>query len=342
MSIISIIDCTLRDGGYLNNWQFDTNFQIKTINALTRANVDIIECGFISEQSGNDEIGTNFKSIEKVNTFLKNNGFNNTKSKFAVMMKIDEYNPDKLPPCDKIENVVSIIRVMLYKNEINQSLDKLKKIIEKGYDLHIQPTIISHYNDEEIIEMINKFNKLNYHSISLVDTFGALHTEEIKKITRIFDKFANKEAKLSLHCHNNLSKAYKNSIAFAESVASNRDIYIDSSINGLGRGAGNLQTELLITWLKTEKNMNYLVSPVKDFSLEYIQNFSRNIKEKDFYAFTITAKKNMHPNYAIWLLLQKYNRNDIQKLLTQIPPEKYETFDFQYIKNLSSAYSLSR
>ncbi len=342
MSIISIIDCTLRDGGYLNNWQFATDFQVKTINSLIRSNVDVIECGFISEQTGNDEIGTNFKSIEKINTFLKTNGFNNSKSKFAVMMRIDEYNPDKLSTCDKVENVVSIIRVMLYKNEIQQSLYKLKKIIEKGYELHIQPTIISHYTDEEIVEMINEFNKLNYHSISIVDTFGALNTNELKRITMLFDKYANKGAKLALHCHNNLSKAYKNAITFSNYVVATRDVYIDSSISGLGRGAGNLQTELLITWLKTEKNMNYLVFPVKDFSLEHIQNFVRNIEEKDFYAFTITAKKNMHPNYAIWLLLQKYNRSDVQKILELVVPEKYETFDFQYIKNLSSAYSLSK
>ena len=130
MSIVSIIDSTLRDGGYLNNWDFSEKFQFELIQALINANAEIIECGFISNKSGNDLNGTCYKSIEKINNVLRGNAFNNSASKFAVMMKIDEYNPDNLPPCDKIENVVSIIRVMLYKNEINQSLDKLKKIIE--------------------------------------------------------------------------------------------------------------------------------------------------------------------------------------------------------------------
>ena len=70
MSIISIIDCTLRDGGYLNNWEFDKEFCLNTLTTLAQSNIDIIECGFISETSGNDEIGTNFKSIEKINSFL--------------------------------------------------------------------------------------------------------------------------------------------------------------------------------------------------------------------------------------------------------------------------------
>ena len=334
MSIVSIIDCTLRDGGYLNNWQFSDEFQKRAIESLCEANIDIIECGFISETSGTDEIGTNFKSIEKINLMLKEEKFNTSTSRFAVMMRIDEYNPDALPVCNRSENLVSIVRVMLYKNEIEQSKEKLQKIIDKGYELHIQPTIISYYSDEEIVQMIKSFENLNYHSISIVDTFGALNEDQINRITMLFDKYANKNSRLSLHCHDNLSKAYQNSITFLNSVTLHRDVYVDSSIAGLGRGGGNLPTELLITLLKNDKNMNYFVSPIKDFSFKYLNNIERNIKEEDFYAFAITANKNMHPNYAIWLLLQKYSRQDIQKILELISPEKYETFDYKYIKDL--------
>ena len=334
MSIFSIIDCTLRDGGYLNNWQFDDKFCIECINTLIKSNVDIVECGFLSEQSGNDIVGTNFKSIEKINNFLKQNNLNNASSRFALMLKPDEYDVQNLPKCDKAENVISIIRVMLYKNEVKESFDKLKHIIDKGYELHIQPTIISHYSDKEIIDMLELFKSLDYHSISIVDTFGALNEKEIERITILFDRYANKNSKLSIHCHNNLSLAYQNVIAFAETISPTRDAYIDASINSLGRGAGNLQTELLITWLKNEKNMKYLVSPIITFREEFISKLNKNISEKDFYAFSTTAKKNMHPNYAIWLILQKFNRLEVQKFLEAIPTDKYESFDFHYIKEL--------
>ncbi len=341
MSIISIIDSTLRDGGYLNNWQFDNVFQYKAMNALINSNVDIIECGFISENTGNDAQGTNFKSIERVNTLLKAYKLNNSKSKFAIMTKIDEYNPDNLPYCNKIENTVSIIRVMIYKNEIKKAFSVLQKIIEKGYELHIQPTIISHYTDEEIVNMLNYFRDINYHAISIVDTFGALKEKDIKRITMLFDKYTNKNAKLSIHCHDNMSLAYQNSITFTNSIMSNRDVYVDCSIGGIGRGAGNLPTEFMITWLKNEKNMRYLVSPVKNFCNKEFKTLNKNIKDSDYYAFNLTAQKNIHPNYAIWLILQKYSRIDILKILELIAPEKYETFDYFYIKNLCEVFTMN-
>jgi len=340
MSIISTIDCTLRDGGYTNNWQFDDEFKINAIKALIDANVEIIECGFISAKTGDDDNGTHFKSVEKINEFLKENAFNNSNAKFAVMMKLDEYNPEELPVCSKIENCVSIIRVMMHKSEIEIAPQILNKITEKGYDVHIQPTIISHYNDEEIVNMIKTFKKTDYKSIAIVDTFGALNEKQIKNITLLFDKYAKNTSRISLHCHNNLATAYKNAQAFIESVKSNRDGFVDVSINGIGRGAGNIATELFLTKLKTEKKANYSILPLNHFCNTYMKNLQKNITEKDFYAYALTAQKNMHPNYASYLILSKFSRQNICKILDLILPEKYETFDFSYIKSLCDVYMI--
>jgi len=334
MSVISTIDCTLRDGGYLNNWEFDTNFQLALLNSLIRSNVDLIECGFISQNTGNDTNGTHFKSIEKINSILRDNGFNNSASNFAVMMRLDEYNPDDLPQCDLSENTVSVIRVMIYKNEVANALPILNKILKKGYKLHLQPTIISHYSDEEIVNMLEIFSKLDYEAVSIVDTFGSLGENDIKRITLLFDKYARHNAKISLHCHNNLSRAYNNALAFASSVKASRDIFIDSSVNGIGRGAGNLPTEILLTWLKNEKNMQYSILPVNEFKSKFMQDFDYNISKENSYAYALSARKNMHPNYAAFLILNKFKRTEICKILELILPEKYETFDFEYIKSL--------
>lgn len=334
MSVISTIDCTLRDGGYLNNWEFGQDFQLALLKSLISANVDLIECGFISQNSGNDSNGTNFKSIEKINTFLKENLLNNSTANFAVMMKLGEYNPDDLPQCDKLENIVSTIRVMIHKNEIKKSLPVLKKILKKGYKLHIQPTIISHYTDEEIVEMLSLFSKVNYEAISIVDTFGALDENQITRITMLFDKYATPESKLSLHCHDNRSKAYNNAITFSSSVKNNRDVFIDASVSGIGRGAGNLQTEILLTYLKNEKKQNYSVLPISTFCSKFMLQFKKNELCANNYAYAITASKNMHPNYAVFLILNKFSRKEIYKILELILPEKYEVFDFEYIKSL--------
>lgn len=340
MSVISTIDCTLRDGGYVNNWEFSNEFRIELLRALINAHVEIIECGFISSVSGSDAGGTHFKSVEKVNELIKENSFNISNSKFAVMMRLDEYDPDTLPACDKAQNCVNIIRVMVYKEEIPSGVQVIKKIIDKGYEVHIQPTIISHYSDEEIVNMLNAFRLVNYKSIAITDTFGALNDTDIKRITLLFDKYANKEAQLTLHCHNNLSNAYHNALAFFSSVNKNRDVCVDSSVNGIGRGAGNLSTEILLTTLKTEKNKNYLISPLKNFCDKYMGNFNGIVNKDNFYAYVITARKNMHPNYAAYLLLNSYKKHDLYKILELISPEKYETFDFEYIKSLCEIYLL--
>lgn len=334
MSVISTIDCTLRDGGYLNNWEFDENFRLALLKSLIKSNVDIIECGFISQNSGDDLKGTHFKSIEKINNILKDNGFNNSASNFAVMMRLGEYNPDDLPQCDRVQNCINIIRVMIYKNEIANALPVLKKIVEKGYRLHIQPTIISHYTDEEIVKLLETFGSLDYEAISIVDTFGALSETEVKRIALLFDKYARKNARLSLHCHNNLARAFSNAIAFSSAININRDVYIDSTTGGIGRGAGNLPTEILLTWLKNEKKLQYSILPVNDFISKFMQDSKWSAAKENSYAYALTAQKNMHPNYAAFLILNKFSRTETCKILELILPEKYEAFDFEYIKSL--------
>ncbi len=333
MGCISTIDCTLRDGGYVNNWQFDEDFQKSLIKALILSRVEMIECGFISQTSGSDYSGTHFRSIEKINEFLRVNLFNIQNAKFLVMMRLGEYDVQTLPVCDRAENCVTGIRVMVAKDEIEKSVSLLRQIAEKGYNVHIQPTIISNYTNEEIVQMLNAYQGVNYRAISIVDTFGSLKEDDIKRIAYLFDKYANKDAMIAFHAHNNLNIAYQNAISFTHSVTNLRDIFIDCSVGGIGRGAGNLSSEILLTYLKNEKNKDYVVFPVRDFGAKFM-DFERNISEHDFYAYILTAKKNMHPNYASYLLTEGYSRPNIIKMLELIEPEKYPVFDYAYITGL--------
>lgn len=339
MKNISVIDCTLRDGGYLNNWDFDDEFVCSTLRVLIQAKVDIIECGFASQVSGKNDKGTNYKSIEKINDFLKKNLLNVCDSKFALMVRFGEYLPENLPFCDKKENVVSVIRVMLHKDEVNNAVGYINKIIEKGYEVHIQPTIISHYTNDEIIQMLNGFRGVNYSSIALVDTFGALNNNDVEKIALVFDKYANESSALSIHCHNNLSLAQQNAVVFSEVVSNNRNVCIDSSINGLGRAGGNIATESLLRFLKENKFGCYLTSEIESFGKDCAQKFNKYLLGQDFYAYVYTAQKNIHPNYASFLISRKYDKTKIQKILNLISPEKKAGFDFHYIDNLCLEYN---
>ena len=334
MNNISVIDCTLRDGGYLNNWNFNNEFRQNILQALVESNIDIIECGFVSEKNGSDLNGTNFKSLNKVNEILLKNNFKENSSKFAVMLKLNEFDINNLADCNHSKNQISIIRVMVYQNEIEKSIGKIRKIIEKGYEVHIQPTIISHYSDTEIIQMLTMFNQLNYGSIAIVDTFGALNPVKIKNITKIFDTYAKSSAALTIHCHNNLSLPYENTLSFVESINKDRKTFIDSSLLGLGRGCGNLPTEKIIQWLNIEKNKNYKYKLIHNFCLTQFNNFDRSISEKDYYAYSITAKRNIHPNYATKLILSGYKKEHIEKILSKITEDNSQTFNEEKLQNI--------
>ena len=334
MSRISVIDCTLRDGGYVNNWDFSNEFQCKTINTLINSKINIIECGFLSDQASKSDNTTLFRSVEQLNTFLAYNSLNQYNCKYALMLNLGEYSIDNILKCDRAKNCVTVIRIAFKKDEILRAKEFASLLIDKSYDVHIQPTAISHYTDEEIVEMLNIFSEINYTSISIVDTFGALSNEDVKRITRLYDKYANKMAMIAFHGHNNLSQAFSNALAFINSVSVTRDVFVDTSIYGIGRGTGNLQTEVFLAYLKNEKKYNFLVYPITNFICNEMEAFKNIMNSSNSYFYLLTAKKNMHPNYATYLIHKNYSKNEIINILERVDTSKYLVFDYEYIHNL--------
>ena len=337
MKNIQILDCTLRDGGYVNNNTFGKKNIKKIITYLENCGIDIIECGYIMDDINNNEDKTEYSSFDN---FIKECSIKPQENlTYALMLLGEKYNISNLPQC-KNDNI-NTIRMTFHKKNIKKAIEYAKKIIKKGYRLYMQPTVIMNYSDDEIVAMIKTFNdELDIEAIAIVDTFGEMTTKDIIHVTKLFDDNLKPSTKLAFHSHNNLQMAFSNAVTFIETIREDRPIVIDSSIYGMGRGAGNLPTELIASYLNTNYNKKYNITPL----LEATDNIIEKIKEKENWGYSLpyylSAIYSCHPSYIIYLLNKKMiNNNDIHNIIKMISKDKKVEFDKEYITELYQVYN---
>ncbi len=337
MKSIEILDCTLRDGGYVNNNDFGYKNIKEIVAKLESAKIDIIECGYLlDDKDAYSKNITEYRRIEelKEQDIISTCGDND----YTLMLLGEKYKIENLPESKDSEN--NIIRMSFHKHGLPKAIEYAKEITRKGYRLFLQPTVIMNYKKEEIIAMLEIFNTLDVVGVSIVDTFGQMVPDDVVRVTKIFDENLRDNIKLGLHTHNNLQMAFANAISFITTVSDNRDIIIDTSLYGMGRGAGNLPTELLANYLNTNYQKNYDISSL----LEICDTTIEKIKEKYPWgyslAYYLSARYTCHPSYVLYLLNKKMlENNDIDKVLQMISSEKITEYDKNYIEELYLTYS---
>ena len=246
-----LLDSTLREGGYLNNWEFDKEFCFDFISKLSKAKVEYIEVGFLKD--GNfSENQILFNQIEDINKIIPND---NT-SKICAMIMVDEYDIDKIIPKTS-EIKLDCIRLSFKKDKINNIYPYLTKIKECGYELFINPTYIDKYSDLELINLFEKLNEFLPQYVSLVDTNGFLSKNDIVRIFYLMNNHFDKQTTFCCHLHNNLYRAFENTKSYIKECFNKRNLIIDSTILGLGRGVGNLPTEQIALYLNEKYNKEY-------------------------------------------------------------------------------------
>jgi 4-hydroxy 2-oxovalerate aldolase len=325
--IINILDCTLRDGGYVNNFQFGKNAISKIIAQLTDANIDIIECGFL-EDCIYDENTSIFNCVEDIKPFIP---LNHKNSMYVAMACYGEYALDKLSDYDGTS--IDGIRVTFHYNEVDEALAYCKQIQDKGYKLFIQPVGTTSYTDEQLISLIWKVNEIQPYSFYLVDTLGLMDQEDVLRMFYLINHNLNKSINMGFHSHNNLQLSFSNCQLFVR-LETDRMISLDSSIYGMGRGAGNLNTELIANYLNKHQNHKYVIEPL----LEIVDEFIIHIKEKFDWGYAVpyylAAINGCHPNYASYLS-NKHTLpvKSISTILRMIEPEKRALFDKEIIEH---------
>lgn len=330
---VKILDCTLRDGGYVNNWEFGKrNIEI-IISKLSSSNVEIVECGFLSNKETWSKEQSKFNTINEMEEYIINP---NKDTMYVGMVNLGEFDVDEVPVYDN--GLISGIRVVFHKPEVDKAIEYSQKIIAKGYKVFIQPMITINYSDKELLDLIEKSNRIKPYAFYIVDSFGVMKQNDLTRIFYLLDNNLDKEIYIGYHAHNNLQLAYSNAQSLTN-INTYRRIIIDSSIFGMGRGAGNLNTELFTNYLNNNKGKKYIIEPL----LEIIDDILNNIYLEHYWGYSLahylSATFNCHPNYASYLADRNVlTISGMSDLLRSISTDKKSRFDKIYIEKLYSEY----
>lgn len=330
---VKILDCTLRDGGYCNNWRFGSDNTHQIIQALIEANIDIIECGFVSEKVDKDKNSTQFPSLEAVAEVLPKERAGKL---FVCMINYGEYNIDKIVPYNG--ETVDGIRVAFHKKDMQEAVDYCKKLSDKGYKVFMQPMVSLNYTDEEFISLIRLTNDVKPYAFYIVDSFGGMKERDLLRLFYILENSLAEGIIIGFHSHNNMQLAYSNAKSLL-SIKTLKNLIIDSSIYGMGRGAGNLNTELLIEDLNEAEGKCYVLNPI----LTVIDRIINPFYQENGWGYSIpnylSAKHNAHPNYANYLVDRQTLRiEDMDEIFAMMPEEKKCGFDKRFIEELYYKY----
>ena len=329
-----ILDCTLRDGGYINDWRFGKKTIVSILEKLEKANIDIIECGFLTRMV-KDEACSLFNDIAQIEKVLPRQG---RTAMYVAMIAIGEkeLHPSELAPFDG--KSLEGIRLTFHKGEIDQAMEWARIIQEKGYKVFMQPVGTGFYTDMELLQLVEKMNQLQPYAFYIVDTLGSMYRNEVSHRFYLIDENMRPEIHLGFHGHNNLQLAFSNAQVLGK-IQTKRTLILDSSVNGMGRGAGNLPTELITQYINKNIASRYDVTMVMDIYDEYISAIRKKFEWGYSVPYHIAASNVCHPNYASYLInKQTLTMKDIEKIIQSIP-EKYKIlYDQSLIEELYVRY----
>lgn len=340
MKSLKVLDVTLRDGGCVNDFNFGQAYMSKILAAQEAAGVDVIELGYIDESKGSCAGRTQYKNEQVIpQCILKNK---KPGVKYVAMIDYGKYNIDNLQP--RTENGIDGIRLAFHKKNMFDIISLGRKIIEKGYEFFVQPMITLRYSDRELLDLIDLVNKElpDASGFYIVDTFGEMRPNDMNRMLHLVDNNLIPTMTLGFHSHNNLQMSYSNACAMLQ-FPTNRDLMLDSSIMGMGKGSGNLNTELLLEHMNLYYGKKYEVAPL----LEVIDKVINQLHSEFYWGYAVeyylSSANHCTPSYASHF----YNKHmlpidQVGELLSMIAEEKKISFDKNYAEELYRWYNESK
>lgn len=307
---IRVVDATIRDGGLCNNFRFDDNFIKDLYQANVKAGVDYMEFGYKASKEifNEDDFGKwkfcNDSDIRKIV------GDNKTGLKIAVMADVGrtDFQQDIIP---KKDSPIDLVRIATYINTIPAAVEMIENCAKKGYETTINIMAVSKANTDDIKTALDILGQSPVNAFYIVDSYGALYPEQSRKLANLYCEYADKYGKsVGIHAHNNQQLAFANTIeAMTQGVS-----YLDATVDGMGRGAGNCALELLLGFLKNPK---YKVAPILKIIEEHTEKLkAEGVKWGYDIPYMLTGQLNTHPRPAISYV--KEDRKDYSKFANEL------------------------
>lgn len=329
-----LLDCTLRDGGYINDWEFGHANIIEIFERLVSSGVEYIEIGFLDQRREFDINRTIMPDTQSANTIFAGVDKGN-----AVVLGMIDYGTcdiKNLQPCE--ETFIDGIRVIFKEHLRDEALAFCAEVQKLGYKVFAQMVSVTTYTDEALKEYAECCNKIKPFATSMVDTYGLLDEEHLMHIYSILDKYLDADIKEGYHAHNNFQLGFANAKTFLSSD-SKRDILADGTLYGMGKSAGNAPLELLMMFMNEKLGGKYDITQ----ALEAIDNVIMDIYRKQYWGynsfFFLASSTKCHPNYVSYLMNKRtLSVKQIDEILLSIASEKKLMYDAKYAEKVYLDY----
>jgi 4-hydroxy 2-oxovalerate aldolase len=329
MTNVKILDCTLRDGGFVNNWDFGRIGIYNIFMRLVSSGIEIVEVGFLNKDYPFD-IG---RSIMPRSKHLSQVFDIKTRKKpiLVAMVIMGECPIENIDLQE--ESLVDGIRVVFKNTAIDEGLKFASECKNRGYRIFLQPASVTDYTEEAMIDLAAKANKIEPSAVYIVDTYGLMHKEKVFYYFNILDKNLSPDIAIGFHSHNNLQMSYSSAIDLLD-IETEREVIFDSSLLGMGKGSGNLNTELIADYLNKYHGKQYdLMQILEAIDLEILK--IKNLYDWG-YSFDgfIAASNDCHPQYVHYLTSTKtLSIKSINSILSRLSGVK-TVFDKEQIERL--------
>lgn len=337
MNSLRVLDVTLRDGGCINDFNFGQSYMEKILAAQEESGVDVIELGYIDEKKGSCKGRTQYINEAVIPQYiLKHKKAGIT---YVAMMDYGKFNVDNLQP--RTDTGIDGIRMAFHKKNCMDVIPLGRKIIEKGYKFYIQPMITLRYTDAELLKFVEIVNKElpDASAFYIVDSFGEMRPNDMSRMLNLVDNNLIPSMALGFHSHNNLQLSYSNAMEMLQFPAT-RDFMLDCSIMGMGKGAGNLNTELLLEHLNLFYGKKYKIEPL----LEVIDKVINQLHSEFYWGYApeyyLSSAYHCTPSYASYF----YNKHmlpidQVGEMIGMIHEDKKISFDREYAEEVYRKYN---
>ena len=303
-SDIKVLDCTVRDGGLMNKWQFSDEFVKAVYDACVDAGIDYMEIGYKSSEHAFDrnEVGPwKFCDEKDIRRII---GEGEPKVKLSALCDIGRIDYNDIPP--KSESAISLMRVACYVHQMDKAIDLAHHCLDKGYEVSVNLMAVSKVNEVELDQALQDLAESRVDMVYVVDSFGSMYCESIEYLVKKYQK-ALPGKQIGIHAHNNMQLAMSNTIT---SVI-NGVTMLDATLLGMGRGAGNCPIEILIAFLKNPK---YRLLPLLKAIQDEVLPWQEKIDWGYHVPYLITGALNEHPRSAM-AVMDSAEKNDFVKFM---------------------------
>ena len=334
---LKLLDCTLRDGGYINGWKWGFQTARNIIRELVNARVDIVEVGFLRDVDGYAPDVTACNTVGELNRLLPEE---RGRTMFSAMAMRSNFDIRKLTPFSG--QGIEIIRTTAHDYDIAEGMEFAREVKDKGYKLSINPINIMGYSDEKILWLLEQANRIQPWQFCIVDTFGSMKRRDLERIVSLADHNLDRNIRVALHLHENMSLSCALAQNFIEQRL-NRPVAVDASLMGIGRIPGNLPIELIADYLNDALGRAYDIDPMMDAIEDYIAPMKGCPAWGYTPAYFLSARFNLHRNYAEYYLKKgDLTNRDINHILARFDREKRTAFDEGYAGRLYEEYKSNR